>query len=357
MSRTTPYTRKTRSSQPEVSEPAQPTVAQTEQQSSSAATQGSEPASPRLLQEKTLRQQITASQKASQQQQLSAKQKGKLKLPFAQEAATRDAQVQTARSKIQAAHGLHSREIRAFEWSLRTGRLLPDYNSEEDSAAQPNQEQADAELAANLALDEQAQLNQEQLHTFSQQELLQDQAARRELDRLQADSELAAKLAEPQSYADAVHNQPAMNTRGAAKQAAPEQNKDPRAASETGGSSGLSEEDRTELTKQQLQRSVQEATAKLRAFMKVKKTKEIPPQLQPAQHAAAVEPEQERVDYGDGEGYSSDEPPFRPSTKKSAAEPAAPAPKHAPQPAEKPAAGKPKHAANAGHAKSNGRPR
>ncbi len=136
-----------------------------------------------------------------------------------------------------------------------------------------------------------------------------------------------------------------LNTRGAAKQAAPEQNKDPRAAFETGGSSGLSEEDRTDLTKQQLQRSVQEATDALHAFMKVKKTKEIPPQLQPAQQAPAVEPEQERVDYGDGEGYSSDEPPFKPSTKKSAAEPAAPAPKHAPQPAEKPAAGKPKHAA------------
>ncbi len=60
--------------------------------------------------------------------------------------------------------------MKAFEWSLRTGNLLADYNSEEDSAAQPNQEQADAELAANLALDEQAQLNQEQLHTFSQQD-------------------------------------------------------------------------------------------------------------------------------------------------------------------------------------------
>jgi len=141
-----------------------------------------------------------------------------------------------------------------------------------------------------------------------------------------------------------VHSQPAKpQTKAAAKQAAQEPNPDPRAAFETGGSSGLSEEDRSDLTRQQLHRSIQEATDALHAFMKVKKTKQIPPQLKPAKQAPAVEPmEQERIDYGDGEGYSSDDlPPFKPSVKKSAAEPAAPASK----PAEKPAATKPKSAA------------
>ena len=91
-----------------------------------------------------------------------------------------------------------SREVRAFEWSLRYHKPETAYDSDKDSQADMNQVEFDQQYAIDLANRQDALYAEEQQQdqTFSQQFCQEDDAARREIDRQTADALLASSLSE-----------------------------------------------------------------------------------------------------------------------------------------------------------------